>query len=1540
MIQRMPRLARVLLLAVLVSQVCGSAHAGVEVIGVQYVQDKYFSEDYCLWHDRQYPGPCSINLNTGQVVKVFLRNTGASSISVNDVTLSGRSLSHDIRQVTQGENLPSSIYFANLSAGDLQTDVSAGEPVWYKADPPAIPAGGVGQAVLRLRVLPVTQPISMGVVTSGGTVTTNVAVDVSAPVLASAGFSPDRTKVYLHWRRNGGAAPTAILMDGNDVTANATTVGDPALNFGATVLQFATPLGNMSYHVYQGVFADGKKATGALRTWVNPFLYGTWAAKPTSSGDAAGQAWVNEATAHGVNVVVMNVASDGLADLMSTPSGRQWMDDHGYGVVKDDPASASQILRMWFIRDEPDGAEGNVSGLPAGAGHNPGVLAMSAIARGEVLRAAKTDVPVTVNIDGNLKPYNYWNWGQVPDVFMTDPYYQPELADAYLNNTAQIPLYAKATQVYATARTAGLACEPNPLHVILYSCKQSSSSVTWPFPAPGTKRTEVYYALAGGAKGLAYWWYKTPDGLAYGNADALALWKEIGLLGNEIKTAQPLLVRSHPVSLPTTPSSGLWVRTLAVGTDSMIFLVVNDNHYNDVSGCHYTPIENASVSATLPSWLASSTAFEITPAGVVDAGANVNGTQMQLSLGTLNLTRMIVVTTDPQLRAAIQNRYVQQAWPGICQIAPEYCTPQTVAPSIVVQPSSRTVSPGGTASFALAASGTSPLYCRWQKNNTQLTDGGHYSGSTNATLTISNADNSDAASYRCVVTNTYGSVTSSVAVLTITTNQPCNPILNSGFEDGFTLYVGSNIGNNWNQWSSVPDTITGYDEPSVVHSGANSQRIRLWNTAGGTSYAGVYQQIAVQAGAVYTNSVWMYAYDTSSYCYLGVDPTGGTDPTSGSIVWSTGYNGQAWVQQTWTGTATADYLTVFYRVRATDNLKRNGYFDDGVVTCPGGSVSPSITQQPSNRTVGTGGSTTFSILASGSSPLTYRWQQNQTNLSDGGHYTGCSTDTLEINGADTNDVASYRCIVTNTYGSTTSSPVTLTLVGGCTTPTLLNGSFESSSINGVSTNWTAYQRAPNPAITLWSIQTANPPTGGGSQYQQIANTNSTGGGGVRQDVTGCAIGATYQVSGWMRGNSLSATCTVKVSPSASTAWASAIDLNPRQTYSGASWTAFSGTVIATGTNMTLWLDGQTTGTKNFNAECFDMVSVSCVAGPPAAPTAFDVTGGGAGCAGVGVSVGLSSSQPNVNYSLSRNGTTTVATLTGTGAALSFGLQTTAGTYTVAATNATVPSVWAGMTGTADVTILPRPTSLVSGTATICNGSSTTISAALTGSGPWNVIWSDGMVQNGVASSPATRTVSPTATTTYTVTDLTDANCTAQAADRTGGALVTVKAATTVTEQPLSAVLAVGGTTNLNVAATGDGTLSYQWQANQTNINNGGHYSGCTTATLTLSNADTNDTASYRCVVTGGCGSATSSNATVTCVAPVPSLAFVSAVVLSPDQISLVLTGTPGSGVTLWQSSDLMTWLLLTNLINTNGTLQFTDTPTTNTPERFYHATSP
>ncbi len=188
-----------------------------------------------------------------------------------------------------------------------------------------------------------------------------------------------------------------------------------------------------------------------------------------------------------------------------------------------------------------------------------------------------------------------------------------------------------------------------------------------------------------------------------------------------------------------------------------------------------------------------------------------------------------------------------------------------------------------------------------------------------------------------------------------------------------------------------------------------------------------------------------------------------------------------------------------------------------------------------------------------------------------------------------------------------------------------------------------------------------------------------------------------------------------------------------------------------------------------------------------APAAYDVTGGGESCAGgAGAAVGLANSQVSVNYYLKCNGND-VQSLPGTGFPIGFGLQTNAGIYTVMATNVG-SGCWAEMGGSAAVVIIPRPTSEVSGSTTIRNGQSTTISNVLSGIPPWNLRWSDGVDQTNVLSSPATRTVRPSVTTTYLVTDLTDTNCAARPEDLTGRAVIVV--------------------TNLppNVAASGDSSF--------------------------------------------------------------------------------------------------------------------------------------
>jgi hypothetical protein len=86
-----------------------------------------------------------------------------------------------------------------------------------------------------------------------------------------------------------------------------------------------------------------------------------------------------------------------------------------------------------------------------------------------------------------------------------------------------------------------------------------------------------------------------------------------------------------------------------------------------------------------------------------------------------------------------------------------------VAPTIVTQPTSRTVSSGTTVSFSVVASGSDPKFYQWKK------DGVNISGANDATLQLAGVTSGDNGSYTVSVTNACGSVTSNAAVLTVST---------------------------------------------------------------------------------------------------------------------------------------------------------------------------------------------------------------------------------------------------------------------------------------------------------------------------------------------------------------------------------------------------------------------------------------------------------------------------------------------------------------------------------------------------------------------------------------------------------------------------------------------------------------------------------------------------------------------------------------------------------------------------------------------------
>ena len=176
--------------------------------------------------------------------------------------------------------------------------------------------------------------------------------------------------------------------------------------------------------------------------------------------------------------------------------------------------------------------------------------------------------------------------------------------------------------------------------------------------------------------------------------------------------------------------------------------------------------------------------------------------------------------------------------------------------------------------------------------------------------------------------------------------------------------------------------------------------------------------------------------------------------------------------------------------------------------------------------------------------------------------------------------------------------------------------------------------------------------------------------------------------------------------------------------------------------------------------------------PCTAPIAYNVTGTGSYCAGgTGVAVGLDNSQTGVNYQFYRGATLVGSAVSGTGTAFSFGLQTTAGTYTVLATRV-IGGCTNNMNGSAIVTINQIPSaSLTPNNIGICQGESATLSIALTGTGTISGDLSDGTTFSGAAGTTLTVNVSPIISTIYTIASLTNGTCTGTG---TGQTTVTIK----------------------------------------------------------------------------------------------------------------------------------------------------------------------
>jgi hypothetical protein len=97
------------------------------------------------------------------------------------------------------------------------------------------------------------------------------------------------------------------------------------------------------------------------------------------------------------------------------------------------------------------------------------------------------------------------------------------------------------------------------------------------------------------------------------------------------------------------------------------------------------------------------------------------------------------------------------------------------APYIFTEPASQFVAPSAIASFNVLAFGATPLFYQWQCNGTNISE------ATNSTYIVTNVQPANQGDYFVIVTNAYGSITSTVASLVVDSRVP--PFIDAAFTD-------------------------------------------------------------------------------------------------------------------------------------------------------------------------------------------------------------------------------------------------------------------------------------------------------------------------------------------------------------------------------------------------------------------------------------------------------------------------------------------------------------------------------------------------------------------------------------------------------------------------------------------------------------------------------------------------------------------------------------------------------------------------------------
>ena len=203
----------------------------------------------------------------------------------------------------------------------------------------------------------------------------------------------------------------------------------------------------------------------------------------------------------------------------------------------------------------------------------------------------------------------------------------------------------------------------------------------------------------------------------------------------------------------------------------------------------------------------------------------------------------------------------------------------TNPPVIVTQPQSQTNAAGATITFSVGAGGSGTLACQWQFNGTNI------AGATANPFVLVNAQLTNNGNYSVIVTNLFGSVTSSNAVLLLTnappaiTTQPQNQSVLAGQTATFSVAATGTPPLNY-QWFFSGTNIAGatanpFTLANVQLTNAGNYSVVITNIAGSVTSS------AASLTVLFTNPAVFAQWNFNSITPDNNTTTGTTTPSVG-----------------------------------------------------------------------------------------------------------------------------------------------------------------------------------------------------------------------------------------------------------------------------------------------------------------------------------------------------------------------------------------------------------------------------------------------------------------------------------------------------------------------------------------------------------------------------------------------------------------------------------------------------------------------------------